>query len=262
MVMSTPSQSGPRQRTRCRWRPHRVNTPFARLSGLQTQLHQHEKALLRRLSSSKNRLSRKRAPGSSCRAATGAGIAQEPKPRPQTFAHLPEPQCQVCGGAAQLRACHRPAPPLRPERCRMDSRTRRNPCWARVSVGSPDRIRTGVTALRGRRPGPLDDGAGTIRDCSGMAARPTQARERRRGPWTAVNRVCGLGGEDSTPNDGTRTRRVTDYTTPDRVPEDTGHSPLGHIRHRPMRHIGRPRRPCRSSRPVVPSDRYPRLGTK
>ncbi len=27
------------------------------------------------------------------------------------------------------------------------------------SFGSPDRIRTGVTALRGRRPRPLDDGA-------------------------------------------------------------------------------------------------------
>src|SRR5579863_8437655 len=28
-----------------------------------------------------------------------------------------------------------------------------------TSPGSPDRIRTGVTALRGRRPRPLDDGA-------------------------------------------------------------------------------------------------------
>src|SRR5690348_12245666 len=30
-----------------------------------------------------------------------------------------------------------------------------------VDLCSPDRIRTGATALRGRRPGPLDDGART-----------------------------------------------------------------------------------------------------
>jgi hypothetical protein len=31
-----------------------------------------------------------------------------------------------------------------------------------VFDGSPDRIRTGATALRGRRPGPLDDGAAAL----------------------------------------------------------------------------------------------------
>jgi hypothetical protein len=31
-----------------------------------------------------------------------------------------------------------------------------------VLDGSPDRIRTGATALRGRRPRPLDDGAVTL----------------------------------------------------------------------------------------------------
>jgi hypothetical protein len=45
----------------------------------------------------------------------------------------------------------------------------------RFRGGSPDRIRTGVTALRGRRPRPLDDGAehGTAGSCrTGMLAAP------------------------------------------------------------------------------------------
>ena len=32
-----------------------------------------------------------------------------------------------------------------------------------LPLGTPERIRTAVTALRGRRPGPLDDGGRTCR---------------------------------------------------------------------------------------------------
>jgi uncharacterized membrane protein YfcA len=48
----------------------------------------------------------------------------------------------------------------------------------RIHSGSPDRIRTGVTALRGRRPRPLDDGAehGT----AGPAGPECWQRQRRK----------------------------------------------------------------------------------
>jgi hypothetical protein len=49
------------------------------------------------------------------------------------------------------------------------------PSDVRLRGGSPDRIRTGVTALRGRRPRPLDDGAehGPAGSCrTGMLAAP------------------------------------------------------------------------------------------
>jgi membrane protein implicated in regulation of membrane protease activity len=49
------------------------------------------------------------------------------------------------------------------------------PSDVQLRGGSPDRIRTGVTALRGRRPRPLDDGAehGTAGSCrTGMLAAP------------------------------------------------------------------------------------------
>ena len=48
---------------------------------------------------------------------------------------------------------------------------------------SPDGIRTRVTALRGRRPRPLDDGAERTGPSAGVGARD----------------VCELGGEDSNP---------------------------------------------------------------
>lgn len=41
-------------------------------------------------------------------------------------------------------------------------------------VGSPDRIRTGVTALRGRRPRPLDDGA--VRGTDRISTVPAEPR--------------------------------------------------------------------------------------
>ena len=49
----------------------------------------------------------------------------------------------------------------RPRQMAMRAKRRNpHPKGARVSIrGSPDRIRTGVTGLRGRRPRPLDDGA-------------------------------------------------------------------------------------------------------
>ena len=36
-----------------------------------------------------------------CNTATGATLAQQPEPRPQSVAHLPEPQCPVSTGTAQ-----------------------------------------------------------------------------------------------------------------------------------------------------------------
>ncbi len=55
---------------------------------------------------------------------------------------------------------------------------------------SPEQIRTAVSALRGRRPRPLDDGAGAVS-------------------------LPGSGGRTRTPNDRTRTCCVADYTTPE-----------------------------------------------
>ncbi len=64
---------------------------------------------------------------------------------------------------------------------------------SRASGCSPEQIRTAVTALRGRRPRPLDDGAGLLR-----SAAPD-----------------GSGGRTRTPNHRTRTCCVADYTTPE-----------------------------------------------
>ena len=61
------------------------------------------------------------------------------------------------------------------------------------SLGSPEQIRTAVTALRGRRPRPLDDGAGL-------------GREQALG---------GSGGRTRTPKGRIRTCCVADYTTPE-----------------------------------------------
>ena len=75
--------------------------------------------------------------------------------------------------------------------------TRRSPARLRepgFRVGSPEQIRTAVTALRGRRPRPLDDGA----------------RPLGRG-----TRAASSGGRTRTPNDRTRTCCVADYTTPE-----------------------------------------------
>ena len=66
--------------------------------------------------------------------------------------------------------------------------------------GSPEQIRTAVTALRGRRPRPLDDGAGFAR-CSRWIP-----------GWMLPT---GSGGRTRTPNDRARTCCVADYTTPE-----------------------------------------------
>jgi hypothetical protein len=75
-------------------------------------------------------------------------------------------------------------------------------CSTGSCAGTPERIRTAVTALRGRRPGPLDDGGRTCR---------TQANAGQEGPGTppggAHRRRCSaggrslqqLGGKDSNP---------------------------------------------------------------
>ena len=60
--------------------------------------------------------------------------------------------------------------------------------------GSPERIRTAASALRGRRPRPLDDGA--------------KAKNR------TYQFFCS-GGRTRTPNNWTRTSCVADYTTPE-----------------------------------------------
>ena len=57
-----------------------------------------------------------------------------------------------------------------------EKREARTPC-VECGPGSPEQIRTAVTALRGRRPRPLDDGAVLRRGCA----------------------LGGLGGEDSNP---------------------------------------------------------------
>jgi hypothetical protein len=41
----------------------------------------------------------------------------------------------------------------------LDPHATARPAIREAQMCSPDRIRTGATALRGRRPGPLDDGA-------------------------------------------------------------------------------------------------------
>ena len=64
---------------------------------------------------------------------------------------------------------------------------------------SPEQIRTAVTALRGRRPRPLDDGA--------------------------VLCFSSSGGRTRTPNDRARTSCVADYTTPE-GPEGRAHGSL------------------------------------
>ena len=45
-----------------------------------------------------------------------------------------------------------------------DSKIKKRPKWVVVYFGSPNQIRTGVLALKGRCPRPLDDGAKTATD--------------------------------------------------------------------------------------------------
>ena len=55
-----------------------------------------------------------------------------------------------------------------------------------LRCGSPERIRTAASALRGRRPGPLDDGAGTEPDPADPAARGGGLEPPTTGPEPAV----------------------------------------------------------------------------
>ena len=87
-------------------------------------------------------------------------------------------------------------------------------------IGSPEQIRTAVTALRGRRPRPLDDGAEYLRiRCS--------------------------GGRTRTPNDRARTCCVADYTTP----EGGRHRLADHLPAKSKRSRAAPRRASARSRP-------------
>jgi hypothetical protein len=114
----------------------------------------------------------------------GSGSASTHDPGPAHAASGDEPPWRACGAAnapgcpGQPRTWTRRGPhapsPHRDERSAQrrqkprsnDSRSRPivivTCCYVRCS---PDRIRTGATALRGRRPGPLDDGA---RTCAGF----------------------------------------------------------------------------------------------
>ena len=73
--------------------------------------------------------------------------------------------------------------------------------------GSPERIRTAVTALRGRRPRPLDDGA--------MYARAKRSDYVSRDPEAVPIGFRGSGARTRTPKNRTRTCRVANYTTPE-----------------------------------------------
>jgi hypothetical protein len=59
-------------------------------------------------------------------------------------------------------------------------------CLPRIEQCSPDRIRTGVTALRGRRPRPLDDGAEMVAEGSASPANntiPSLGLQSQNEPW-------------------------------------------------------------------------------
>jgi hypothetical protein len=67
---------------------------------------------------------------------------------------------------------------------------------SRVSRSSPDRIRTGVTALRGRRPRPLDDGAEHVPDrrpCRAGIRYHRQRTDYRFGHGEANRRLAAPG---------------------------------------------------------------------
>jgi hypothetical protein len=101
---------------------------------------------------------------------------------------LPDEACVQHGANRPGRGspCANPAPNRASERSflrlsdlpKASLRGQRNPRLAGSSVDTPDRVRTGVTAVRGRHPRPLDDGG-------------------LRSPQHASERVCGTvaGGE-------------------------------------------------------------------
>jgi hypothetical protein len=99
--------------------------------------------------------------------------------------------------------------------------------------GSPEQIRTAVTALRGRRPRPLDDGAG----------RRKSYRHRS-------------GGRTRTPNDRARTCCVADYTTPEGLGQDSQSGPTPPTR-RDSTRVSRPNPKTRPSATPSPPPKEP-----
>jgi hypothetical protein len=134
-------------------------------------------------------------------------------------------------------------------RARPDRRDARNPCTAGDVAGSPDRIRTGVTALRGRRPRPLDDGAvhsravlpqadrtgfagDTNRSSSAQqttasgAVGPTRAQDRSRCKWGHSGGP--VPNVARTPHSGIRaTKNTANAGVPGLEPRLTGPEPVG-----------------------------------
>src|SRR5690242_503319 len=74
-------------------------------------------------------------------------------------------------------------------------------------VRSPDRIRTGVTALRGRRPRPLDDGAVLVLTCCAGVASAVQTTVS-----PPVRPTGGSGGNPPGMNERGRTSRPRCHT--------------------------------------------------
>src|ERR1700758_555164 len=69
-------------------------------------------------------------------------------------------------------------------------------------MSSPDRIRTGVTALRGRRPRPLDDGAKMVAGGSASPARytippPGEWSQFKASPQLGASEISGLRDQES-----------------------------------------------------------------
>ncbi len=109
-------------------------------------------------------------------------------------------------------------------------------------VSSPDRIRTGVTALRGRRPRPLDDGAVHLRQDLTVPAEP------RFLAWPAAYRLpprnrCSQPGGPDGDQDGrlVSATRLTAASTSSAFPLARRPSARMVVSSRPTR-ISRPRR--------------------
>ena len=136
---------------------------------------------------------------------TAAGRAPDP-PSPKSARHH-----YRIAGSRPFRSGARRSSGARSDPGREQARTRIEcgPC-------SPEQIRTAVTALRGRRPRPLDDGA-----LLGTAGAAPWVGPFRRGEPT------GSGGRTRTPNDRARTCCVADYTTPEGLGQDSQSPPAG-----------------------------------
>jgi hypothetical protein len=128
-------------------------------------------------------------------------------------------------------------------------------CLPRIERCSPDRIRTGVTALRGRRPRPLDDGAEMVAEGSASQANntiPSLGLQSQNEPWP----LAGAAGNIRTRRPGGRRRPPG----PGSLPRPTRRGGLSCLPSRPgcpgrprSRHGARPRwRGCTRDAPGAP----------